>query len=290
MFKCLDAGIDMNVVSINSLRISMLSSIFRSFGREKILIFEDIDPQFISIKNLVQRCSGYTQLLVVLNALVSYRLVMSGEEYWEKFSHYFADKCGEALSSPEHLFKDFIERFNKVLVGQKFSRILRAIRCRELLNTIYRGSLVDAWKAIGKCLNSELDAKTVVFAVKMLYYARKALGEVIEIPMDIPIPVDGRVAMITYYSGLLEIDAHRVSREVLMRYADTIRFIWSNVAKLSSVPPLNLDSVIWFFGKYTSLPSRREVLQKAVKDLGNTLSEEDIKILTDNLFYRLPEH
>jgi len=280
----------MDRVSINNSRVYILSAVFKSLGIEKILVFEDIDPQFIAIKNLAKECGRYTEILVMLNALVSYRLVMSGEEYWGKFSSYFVDKCVGDIPNLVHLFRDFIEKFNRVLENQKLSRIMRIVRCRELLEIVYRGSLVDIWRAIGRCLNVDLNTKTVVFAIKMLYYARKALGENIEIPMDIPIPVDGRIALITYYSGALEVSLPRISRDILMKYSNTIRFIWSTIARYSGIPPLNLDSILWFFGKYSDLPSRSKILEKAVEDLKNVLSREDIEILVNNLFYRLPKN
>jgi DNA-(apurinic or apyrimidinic site) lyase len=122
----------------------------------------------------------------------------------------------------------------------------------------------------------------------MLYYAKKALGERVEVPMEIPIPVDGRVALVTYLSGALIVEGVSTSREALLRYSDTIRNVWSKVARLSGVPPLNLDAMIWYFGKYAYMGSRSKVLEKAFSELKNLFSRDEVEMLVDNLFYLVP--
>jgi DNA-(apurinic or apyrimidinic site) lyase len=274
---------------INYARVRELGEVFRYLGKEKVLLFEDIDPQYRAIKALTNACGDDAQLLVVLNALISYRLVMTGEEYWDTFSRYFSSRCSEIrFEELVNVFKDFIQRFNRVLASQKVSRVEKAIKCRKLAEVVYKELLGSAWRAIASCLGSEPEGKTIVFAVKMLYYARKALGRADEVPMEIPIPVDGRIALITYYSGALEVSAPRINREFLMMYSDAIRSIWSEVGKYSNISPLNLDSVVWFFGKYTSVGSRMRIVEEAYKELKNIMALNDVELIVNNLFYRLP--
>jgi DNA-(apurinic or apyrimidinic site) lyase len=280
----------MGFAKVNETRVQSLATIVSVLGREKVLLFEDIDPQYKAIKRVAEVCKSYTSMLVVLNALVSYRLTMTGEEYWTAFSDYVAKHCIGIDSAPsaEYILKIFIEKFNRALLSKKLFRVSKAVRCRGVLEAIEKRSLTNTWRELSLCLSANPSSKTIVFAVKMLYYAKKALGERVEVPMEIPIPVDGRVALVTYLSGALIVEGVSTSREALLRYSDTIRNVWSKVARLSGVPPLNLDAMIWYFGKYAYMGSRSKVLEKAFSELKNLFSRDEVEMLVDNLFYLVP--
>jgi len=278
-------------IRVNVARVQDLAIAVNSLGREKVLLFEDIDPQYKAIKRVVEICEGYAPLLVVLNALVSYRLSMRGEDYWTRFSDYVIQYCtdmGLTLSADE-IVRKFIERFNRVMLRQKLSRVFKVVRCKGILEAIELLPLTDVWKRLSQCLNTNPSSKTVVFAIKMLYYTRKALGEKVNVPIEIPIPVDSRVALVTYLSGALEVRGVGINRKLLLKYSNAIRNVWSEVARLSGIPPLNLDAMVWYFGRYADSNSRSEVLKKVLSELSGLLSEGDVKMLIDNIFYLLPE-
>lgn len=69
----------------------------------------------------------------------------------------------------------------------------------------YLGDLVSLWRLLSKVTNTRGDEKTIVFAVKMAYYVGRACGLDVSAPMEIPIPVDYRVTVITICSGLMPV-------------------------------------------------------------------------------------
>lgn len=69
----------------------------------------------------------------------------------------------------------------------------------------YLSDLASLWRLIVRIMNARGDEKTIVFAVKMAYYVGRACGLDVNVPMDIPIPVDYRVTVITICSGLMPV-------------------------------------------------------------------------------------
>jgi len=224
---------------------------------------EEGDPQYVAIKRLVKKLGPRALSLVIGNALVSYRLSGTGERYWTEFSEYF-------LENPDATLEDFLQvsKYNKALKRQKLERIRKV---RPLLNEIEREPskfrdldyLRERLKAVLKAKGTE---KTLVFALKMAYYAFKALGE--EVSGDVPLPMDLRISAITYASGLL--NAH--PDEIMNKYRDAALKRWEEVARRAGVKTLHLDALLW-------LPSNglREALKKGLivskKLFANNLKE-----------------
>lgn len=152
---------------------------------------------------------------------------------------------------------------------------------------------------MARCLNANVDDKTIVFAVKMMYYGMKALGVDVTLPHDIPIPVDRRVIKISLMSDLIIPDEPRVmERSIndlvsdLFKKPQIVRDAWRTVSLGCGIPPLHLDAVLWFFGKYVNCRSKTEVFERVVNELGTMnvrrIGMDCIKLLINELLHELP--
>ena len=233
-----------------------IAELLRGLGIGWVREFEERDPQYIAISRL---CSGLghdveTVLkLTILNALISYQLTGKGEEHWNYFADYFIN------NKPTDLCRDFMN----YVINSRYLARYRDSRLRRVRNTCpqvarlgvgnYLGDLMALWRFIARAANARGEEKTIVFAVKMAYYVGRACGLNINVPMDIPIPVDYRVTVITLCSGLTPITVSRhdvtsLARELMTRRRAEIQGVWGEIGRLSGIPPLNLDSVVWVLG------------------------------------------
>ncbi len=246
----------MRMGSAKEIAKEKIALILRELGIEWIRRFEEGDPQFLSISRL---CGGLNNdinvalRLTVLNALISYQLTGKGEDHWDYFANYFI------RNQPSDLCNDFI---NYVMNSRYLSRYrglrIRRIRtaCPRLANLDagkYLSDLTSLWRFLSSAVNAHGEEKTVVFAAKMAYYVGRACGLDVNVPMDIPIPVDYRVTVITICSGLIPIaddslNVRQLAGEIMVRRRREIQDVWNEIGRLSGVPPLNLDSVIWVLG------------------------------------------
>ena len=274
------------MIRVNLQRVYELADVFRSVGIGVVKAFEDSDPQLYAVKRVVSCCGIYAYALCVSNALVSYRLPIPGEVFWERFSDYVCRRCSEVRGFEDAIaiVTEFTKEFNKVLASQKIARLSKLCRCRDLLESIQHLDLELFRSSIAKCLDVDRDSKTVVFATKILYYVHRASNKSVEVPHTIPVALDRRVARVTYLSGAVDAE----SDEEVVRSRRTVISIWSTVGREANIPPLNIDSVLWRLGRYTESKTRREAYEKAEKELPKEISRDVLRKLIDNLFYRLP--
>ncbi|MGC9135619.1 N-glycosylase/DNA lyase [Caldivirga sp.] len=225
-------------------RVAKLSEVLRELSLSDVLAFEERDPQFIVVKKLCTALNdpGLVAVLVAMNSVVSYMLTGRGERHWGYFSEYFSrnrpsDLCRDfkayVMSSP------YLARGR----GVKVNRIDRF--CSAKLHDKLRGltDLNEAWRLLANGLHSPINSKTVVFAIKMLYYAYRACGVNVKPPEDLPVPVDYRIATLTQCSGLINADV-----KVLMSRQGIVQEAWGRVTRLSGIPQVNLDALLWVIG------------------------------------------
>uniref|UniRef100_A0A7J3QCX0 N-glycosylase/DNA lyase n=1 Tax=Ignisphaera aggregans TaxID=334771 RepID=A0A7J3QCX0_9CREN len=276
---------------INYDRIETISNVFKILGINKIKMIEVCDMQFHVAKQLSMLCPQISKYLLYLNSLVSYRLMYHGEKFWVIFAQYVSEKCVNISDFKDavDLVIDFSMKYNRIMINQKVDRLRRIKRCNEVVRYIDNHEFGLLAKYTAKCLNNNPNSKTVVFSIKMLYYELKSKGFDIVLPNTIAIPVDRRVALITYLSCLLDIlNENDINASKLLKISNTIRKIWQKISLLSSIPSLHIDSVIWYLGKYSNLNSRSSILNSIDKCLISMIGEDDVKYLVDELFYRLP--
>ncbi len=86
--------------------------------------------------------------------------------------------------------------------------------------------------------------KTTVFSVKIAYYAVRPLAGRRPLTLDVPIPVDVRVACASISSGMVDAPSYR---EVVAR-PEAAQRAWGYVSRSSGIPVLHIDSILWVTG------------------------------------------
>ncbi len=200
-------------------------------------IEETVDPQYAAVSALCELHGPETAFrLAVANAAISYRLLGKGEEHWMYFSRYFSRPLGDVCSE--------LERYVMASPYLRLAREARLRRVRKLCG-IRLSDVLSLWVMVAERLAADRNSKTVVFSAKMGGYALRACGIWRSpFPMEIPIPVDYRVARLSVRLGLFR----GAADEALRRYAD-VQNAWRQVALESAVPPLHIDTLIWLAGR-----------------------------------------
>ncbi len=229
-----------------SSRAEKIASLIKEMGLDTIKGFEERDPQYIAISKLCasikDKCT--VAVLTILNSLVSYMLTGRGERHWNYFSEYFSRKG--TIKDP---CLDFLEYASTSpylarLRAAKLNRIRKICSDEVLSELMHCGIDLDELAGrLGKALEVDWRSKTIVFAVKMAYYAFRACGHEFQRLPSVPIPVDYRVSTITHCSGL-----SKEEPRVLMGKQRLVQEIWEQISKLSGVPAINLDSLVWVMG------------------------------------------
>ena len=235
-------------------RILKLSQAIKDLGLEAILKMEEDDPQYLSIAKLRKSVGpGNALILSMLTALVSYRLAMKGERWWACFSEYLSSKSfGKPSDILENLLKflDYCEGA-RVQRNAKKRRILKVWKgCQSFINELLVKPklFIERYKDFlyceSKSLSQKPNMKTLVFSIKMGYYALRPeiLPRTNQIEIDIP--VDTRVACITYSSGIVEA---KDFRSILKKPDDAIN-AWRKISFNSGMPLINLDVLLWRIG------------------------------------------
>ena len=220
-----------------STKLDILKTILKELGiKSARYIEENIDLQYTSLSNL-QKTLNNNELflkLVIINAIVSYQLSATGENWWNEFSEH----SWNTASNENDLFEDYIlflsnskgnRRLNNIKIKRinKIKLFLNDLSIEDLEN--YYSNMNLFRDNIAKQLNTKKESKTVVFTVKMFGYAsRIVFKKFIPYPFEIEIPKDSRIEKYT------------------KRFTDNnvIKF-WNNISKETGVPPLHIDSIIW---------------------------------------------
>ncbi len=243
-------------ITINSHRVRVVGEALGRLGLEGIMAIEEKDPQYRALEHLVNRIGdcGSTALLAVLNALSAYQLSASGEEYWWEFARYLFTP-----SDPDSLARSFISflassRGNVASKDKKISRVRRLIASQTHIEIYAKmGEISKNLESLRLLLSRSLGKtgyeKTIVFAVKMFYYVSRICGYKPVLPKNIEIPVDRRVAAVTYSSGIADTSRPNPVEEIMRNYREAQR-AWAVVSEISGIPMINLDSIIWLCGKY----------------------------------------
>ncbi len=193
----------------------------------------------------------------LLVALASYRLAMRGEEWWACYGDYMTASLGDAegLQGVYEEVRRFLLTCKGASIGReaKLRRVSKAFsgaraRLEEvygdpdlLLTSDYPSRLLSALMA---ALSEKRPAKTLVFSVKIAYYHARRPGELAPLRLEAPIPVDVRVACVTYSSGMVEGPGYRG----LVSKPEAAWRAWGEVEMLTGIPMPHLDTVAWLTG------------------------------------------
>ncbi|MGC9183007.1 N-glycosylase/DNA lyase [Caldisphaera sp.] len=280
-------------MDINQERIIKVSNSIKNFGLDNILLLEErVDPQFDYIQRLKMKVGkGYATLYSLIVSLVSYKLAMKGEEWWQCFSNYLSDK--EIPKNVDEAIKnviDFMKDCKGSIIGQKYKlkRIEKISKSKELLNAIVNNPEIvlekpeEIMKKIASSLGTEEWKKTITFSIKMAYYAVKNKGEIKPLLINIPMPIDIRISCLTYTSGIVESESFK---EILKNPKIAIK-AWDMVSELSEVPQIHLDSLLWVIGWAPRELEISEARKKVIEFLSKYYDSNKINQLIKELFYR----
>ncbi len=285
-------------IKVSLERIEKLSDLIRSIGIKTIYYIEDHDKQFEAMKILHSRTkhTGYVCLLAVSNALISYRLSMKGEDYWLLFAKYFSKTHPNFFKALDNIV-NFLNTYkvNRILLKQKISRLRKFYESR-ISRTLfekpwyYSKDITKLWRELARNLNTSPRRKTIVFSVKMFYYAYYAsTGVRISLPYEIPIPVDFRVALISLTSGLISINSRNLREKanlLLAKYDETVRDVWKIISQKTNIPPLNLDALVWVLGKYVSTRCNKNlIVSRTINYLEEEVFKKNLSKLMNTLVY-----
>ncbi|MEM3961034.1 MAG: N-glycosylase/DNA lyase [Sulfolobales archaeon] len=268
-------------VRISRERANEIGEFFRRHGEDIITAFEIRDPQYKALETLYQTLNDCNSLalLTLLNALISYNLSSTGEEYWWEFARY--ENFKHYTRDPEKLW-DSMRRFLLTSRGNTMNReqkLRRLSRVREEEFHIEFYAIADEYmrdlrklvERLSEIMRQSSDDKTIVFTAKMLYYVSKICGIRNPIMEGIRIPVDRRVASVSYTSELLEVLAPGNPIEIIFREKEKALEAWDIVSSISMIPQIRLDSVIWIMGRYVR---EKDPVQRAVRELEIILGRE----------------
>lgn len=178
-----------------------LYSILKDYHLEDALKAEADDRVFIALEWLYEKLSNkdFFLPLIIANSLICYQLSSAWEEYWEEFSKKVLTYKFENINDVFLFLIDFLPNSNgnKRLVPTKLERLKKL---KAFLNEFfykqkyYYNHMIKLQTDLAKEMNQNKTAKTIVFAVKMLWYwARIRFWEIKTFPNEINIPLDSRL-------------------------------------------------------------------------------------------------
>jgi N-glycosylase/DNA lyase len=229
-------------------------------------VWEAIDrgePEWPFIETLVQTRSPWIEAVGIAVALCDFQLGAGGAtRYWEEVSKAFErHQPIDDRSRLELMIQDLMNR----PVAARFAR-MKVDRIRRLLGSSFTEGLLKRtssergvepmalWTDLASAMGQELDAKTIVFSMKIFDLMHKAeTGEYISFPTCVPIIVDIRIGRVSFSSALIEpplgwdIDRAIVGvNELLQRDKKRILSAWACVAEATGGLSLfRIDSLIW---------------------------------------------
>jgi len=247
---------------INLDRIVKVATPLKTLGIDFTRRVEQSDPQFAAVARIGDMLGLAASCVVsVFNSVVCYRLTGRGEEYWLELMT-DVEKHSDEYRSPDSILRALTRflresKHNRFLIEQKLGRLFK-LASRNVHKIIYEkaeyfaNNLELLRRLVAAGLGTRPDSKTVVFSVKMFYYAYTACtGMKLLIPGTIPLPADRRIAALAYTSGIVTISAETGNLiESLLRRPKLITDAWSRVASHASIPPLHLDAPLWAVGRH----------------------------------------
>lgn len=284
-------------VKCGSDRAEFLGSLIGASGFEPIHRMELDDPQYKAMRKLSESIgAGPAMVVAVTAALVSYRLPMRGEEWWAVIADAASRERPRKIEDVLNTVKTLLENLRVPLIRQKKMRLERlssspAARVLESLASRPRDfpsiapTLIEV---LSKVLRQKPYAKTLTFAIKMAYYVYKA-AVLAEAPtplkgIDIPMPIDSRVACLTMSSSLCDSGS---IQEIISNPAPA-QDAWRIVAATSGIPSLHLDALAWRLGWIPrDLDSIRGAREAALRLLSRYYRLGHAKRLAEELIQRL---
>ncbi len=227
----------------------MLYRKLKDYTLKDAILFEEKDKQFLALKKMykIKRIPDNLYLfLIIANALISFQLSWTGENYWIEFSNWDWNKYknkSSILIEFENLLKNW--KNNRRFVNMKLKRLKKLLFNEYNLywqtffnyfmwniEFYYRKMNILA-EDLANIMSQNKKAKTIVFAVKMFSYgARNVFWYLEKFPNTLIIPLDSRLKKLykTYvWFG---------SKKDMENY-------YLDLSKKLNIPSLHLDAILW---------------------------------------------
>ena len=224
-----------------------------SLSRVKELVdqCEEADPQMGYVGEVVSSLGLVKGAIYVVGvSLISYMLSTRGEEHWRLAAEY----AGKGYENPLITFVEespSTARFRTTKLKRARKYVEFFAPQFEARFDEYAEDLEKFWRDLSTVLGVKPESKTIVFAVKMFYYALRSAGKRCGVPRSAPIPVDYRVCMISLTSQIIKgrVDSlGNAARELRGEAPDLVRRGWDVVSAAAGLEPLRLDSLLWLLG------------------------------------------
>lgn len=225
-----------------------LKNFLNKYNIQKAKELQHLDPQFLALKdcrnNIKNKDENLFLFLVIQCALVSYQIAWTGElwwtEFWEKVKNnrdFLLDIRDNNQSNTERRFK-FLKssKNNKRIYNIKKSRIEKINQLLDSEKNFlqYHDKLEQLNEILAKTMNTNIYSKTIVFAIKMFWYACTIITwKNIDYPIFINIPIDSRIKKIYI------LNTDKPSSDILQ-----ISKYFENLSKEFNIPPLDLDTIL----------------------------------------------
>ncbi len=207
--------------------------------------FEQKDRQFLALKKLYKskKMSNENYLfLIITNALISYQLSWKWEDYWEEFSSFLENKNFANFSEIYTFFEEFLpaSKNNKRFIETKLKRVKKLAPLAPFEGDIrsfeyYYKNMDKLALDLSKVMNQKIEAKTIVFAVKIFsYWARNVFSYLEYFPKNLMIPIDSR---------LENLYKKYKNKEIINK--KEIKEFYINLSEKLNIPLLHLDAILW---------------------------------------------
>ena len=238
----------MQTTQLDPLRVRSVADALSLVDEKAVDVIETSDPQYEALAKLSRVYGEKAVFFAVANAMVSYRLTMTGEEYWTCYANTLLAYAPTPPASFDEAF-ELVTRFlltckgSRMMLSQKMKRLTRARRALQRIydNPLLYRDLLKIISELASSLGGKGDEKTIVFAAKMAYYVYRSLGIDAINKEKVPVPLDRRMALLTSTSRMLRCSV----ATIMTRCRSGAVEAWRLVAQASGLPSLHLDAVVW---------------------------------------------
>ena len=213
----------------------------KDYTLDDAIKFEEQDRQFLALKKLYnnKKMSNKNYLfLIIANSLTCYQLSWKWENYWEEFWNILKYKEFNNFFEIYNFFEYFIpnSKNNKRFIDTKLKRVkkLENFYLEFISQSEYFYKNMDKLaEKLAKIMNQKVDAKTIVFAVKMFsYWARNVFWYLQNFPENLMIPIDSRL------ENLYKKYNWEWSKKEIKNY-------YIELSKKINISLLHLDAILW---------------------------------------------
>lgn len=233
-------------------RREAVASALAGIGYDGIAAFDRAEPEYRTIEQLYEtyESEAHVKLLAILAASQDYQLNGDAQRFWSELEQTAQDFDRlDSTQAVRDLLGDFMEaNVNARLNQQKRDRLIRVLEAGFddwFVANHDSVAPLAVWEEFTDALGSQMEAKTVVLAMKIYDIAHLIRhGVYLEFPREIPIPCDLQVERVSKAAGVTESEARD---EVLAVWADVMEQTSEELDRHISL--LRIDSIVWQAGQ-----------------------------------------